>query len=222
MHDLRVHSGLVRVPGQAKTFGKFQGALADNAIAQEIFKELVQNFTVGQTIKWKAAFQAHPEWKEAFADIPVPTQFYWGRVWKKKLASSLTPSLGLHGSAQHTDAQRAVVEQLVQQYDSTGFIDWKRAFAEHPEWAAQLSNIKKQTLYSLARRIQVKRRKTGQSSALAVVPAQASPAMAFRSRAKISQMTNSTNSDSLRVCYCPHCGENILMWHKVAEVMQGL
>jgi len=231
MHDMRVHSGVIRVPGQgqpkprkkAPSWPKPSGDLppSQDPVVQSIFEQIVREFTVGEQVKWANAFKAHPEWKEALSDIPVATQFYWGRVWKKRLADE-------NENGPRPSALDEIYATVVREHVRDGMIQWREALRAHPEWEkGPLKGVGWPTRYSatatLKKRLEKQQAKTQASTAVATV--EAPQALNVRPRLNIRSMLSSgvnTTDTGTHVVHCPKCGESIAMWNQVAQIIESL
>ena len=230
MHDMRVHTGEIKVPGQAGSPLKPKPALvlpAKNPKSRKgtvpwtedevaLLFVIAEQYKRGKHIDWERAFLEHPEYE---ADL--------GNRGRALLAQKLAYEKGkqpkkpraIGGGAYEpwTPEEEVLLLQIVREYGQGGNVRWMQAFREHPEWHTQLKNRSTLTLGSKINRLKA----AGKLGSQVVQAIQTRP----RPRQNAIPAAPETNGEPVKVFkidYCPHCGEHIQKWNYVAEVISTL
>jgi hypothetical protein len=104
----------------------------------------------------------------------------------------------------------AILEQLVRDFTEGNYVNFRAAFAAHPEWKEALSRYPKSTTYGYARRLRLKLSTNGQAGHALARRAETSP---------IAPEPIATHPAGRSLICCPKCGENVERWENLSPLL---
>ena len=194
----------------------------------DVIKQIIREYEVDGSIRWRQAFAEHPDWQAALAHLRMPTIYVRANQFRgrKKPAARMLPVVAgpkrgrRRGMPPIPADEQAILEQLVEQYGSGRSIEFMQAFREHPEWEKALAHISLPAIRSRGHRIKKQMQLAQKQQRKARAVAQDVELVPVQRNGHAPVL--SAPPEPSGVCFCPRCGEDIGRWNRVSQVIERL